>query len=74
MISVLMMMAVATLTFALVSAFMVFKLACPCAKEQATPTPITLVGEQVYYGTYPAQVPGMSEELGLYPTTRKRAP
>ena len=36
--------------------------------------PITLVGEQVFYGTFPSQKPGLSEALGLSPTTRKRAP
>lgn len=36
--------------------------------------PITLVGEKVFYGTFPSQRPGLSEALGLSASTRVRAP
>jgi glutaredoxin-like protein NrdH len=36
--------------------------------------PITLVGERVFYGTFPSQKPGLSEALGLSAFTRNRAP
>lgn len=29
--------------------------------------PITLVGEKVFYGTFPSQKPGLTEVLGLHP-------
>ncbi len=34
--------------------------------------PITLVGETVFYGTFPSQKPGLSEALGLN-ATKSRA-
>lgn len=36
--------------------------------------PITLVGEQVFYGTFPSQKSGLIEALGLPPTAREDAP
>lgn len=36
--------------------------------------PITLVGKEVFYGTFPSQKPGLSEALGLHPTTSSRGP
>jgi glutaredoxin len=31
--------------------------------------PISLVGEKIFYGTFPSQKPGLSAALGLRPTT-----
>lgn len=36
--------------------------------------PITLVGEEVFYGTFPSQKPGLSEALGLSGSSQHRAP
>jgi len=36
--------------------------------------PITLVGEQIFYSTFAAQLPRLSAELGLSHTTKKHAP
>lgn len=36
--------------------------------------PITLVGEEVFYGTFPSQKPGLSEALGLSGPSKHRAP
>ena len=36
--------------------------------------PITLVGEQVFYGTFPSQKPGLIEVLGLPCPDREGAP
>ena len=36
--------------------------------------PITLVGEQVFYGTFPSQKPGLSAALGLSNAARESAP
>ncbi|MCY1246800.1 Glutaredoxin-like protein NrdH [Variovorax boronicumulans] len=36
--------------------------------------PITLVGEQVFYGTFPSQKPGLTEVLGLPRPDREDAP
>ena len=35
--------------------------------------PITLVDEEVFYGTFPAQKPGLTVALGLSITARERA-
>ena len=36
--------------------------------------PITLVGEKVFYGTFPSQKPGLTAALGLSNNTGARAP
>lgn len=36
--------------------------------------PITLVGEKVFYGTFPSQKPGLAAALGLSDTAGARAP
>lgn len=36
--------------------------------------PITLVGEQVFYGTFPSQKPGLMEALGLSHAAQGGAP
>lgn len=36
--------------------------------------PITLVGEQVFYGTFPSQNPGLMVALGLSHTAEESAP
>ena len=36
--------------------------------------PITLVGEKVFYGTFPSQKPGLAVALGLSNTVRENAP
>ena len=35
--------------------------------------PITLVGEKVFYGTFPSQKPGLTVALGLFDTAGERA-
>jgi glutaredoxin len=36
--------------------------------------PISLVGEKVFYGTFPSQKPGLTLALGLSSTADERAP
>lgn len=36
--------------------------------------PITLVGEKVFYGTFPSQKPGLAAALGLSNTAGEHAP
>ncbi len=36
--------------------------------------PITLVGDQVFYGTFASQKPGLTEALGLSKATQENAP